>query len=69
LVLVIDGSASTTSAVSPASSRLLDDYEWDGGLDAFNDMLRGGFGTLEGCWTLTWIKFRAFAKRSGLRRK
>jgi RNAse (barnase) inhibitor barstar len=36
-------------------SHLLHDYEWHGNLDAFNDILRGGFGTPEGGWTLRWV--------------
>lgn len=35
-------------------SRLLDDYRWQGNLDAFNDILGGGFGTPDGCWVLRW---------------
>lgn len=27
---------------------------WNGNLDAFNDILRGGFGTPEGGFTLVW---------------
>jgi hypothetical protein len=36
-------------------SRLLDDYEWRGNLDAFNDILRGGFGTPDQPWTFLWL--------------
>ncbi|BCY11767.1 hypothetical protein L3i22_068550 [Actinoplanes sp. L3-i22] len=33
-------------------STLLCHYAWHGNLDAFNDILRGGFGTPEGGWVL-----------------
>lgn len=29
-------------------------HRWNGNLDAFNDILRGGFGTPEGGFTLVW---------------
>jgi hypothetical protein len=35
-------------------STLLSDYTWRGNLDAFNDILRGGFGTPDGGFTLRW---------------
>lgn len=30
-------------------------YTWRGSLDAFNDILRGGFGTPEDGWLLRWL--------------
>jgi RNAse (barnase) inhibitor barstar len=55
-VLVIDGAAfSDFEGFTREFSKLLDDYTWHGNLDAFNDILRGGFGTPEGGWTLRWI--------------
>jgi hypothetical protein len=36
-------------------TRLLDGYTWHGNLDAFNDILRGGFGTPEDGWILRWL--------------
>jgi hypothetical protein len=36
-------------------SRLLDNHTWHGNLDAFNDLLRGGFGTTESGWVLRWL--------------
>jgi hypothetical protein len=36
-------------------TRLLDDHTWQGNLDAFNDILRGGFGTPKGGWVLRWL--------------
>jgi hypothetical protein len=29
-------------------------HDWHGSLDAFNDILRGGFGTPDGPWVLRW---------------
>jgi RNAse (barnase) inhibitor barstar len=29
-------------------------HRWNGNLDAFNDILRGGFGTPEGGFTMVW---------------
>jgi Barstar (barnase inhibitor) len=54
-VLVIDGSRfSDFAGFAVEFSRLLSDYTWRGNLDAFNDILRGGFGTPEGGFTLRW---------------
>ncbi|MEU3764924.1 barstar family protein [Amycolatopsis keratiniphila] len=36
-------------------SRLLDGYTWRGNLDAFNDILAGGFGTPSNGWVLRWL--------------
>jgi hypothetical protein len=36
-------------------TRLLDGHTWRGNLDAFNDILRGGFGTPETGWVLRWL--------------
>ena len=33
---------------------LMGQHRWNGNLDAFNDILRGGFGTPEGGFTLVW---------------
>lgn len=38
------------------SNLVLKEYEWRGNLDAFNDILRGGFGTPEGGFILRWEK-------------
>jgi hypothetical protein len=55
-VLVIDGANfSDFAGFTCEFSRLLDDYRWRGSLDAFNDLLRGGFGTPEGGWVLRWL--------------
>ena len=36
-------------------SGLLDDFDWRGSLDAFNDILRGGCGTPDGGYELRWL--------------
>ena len=55
-VLVIDGAVfSDFEGFAREFSRLLDDHVWRGNLDAFNDILRGGFGTPEGGWVLRWL--------------
>ena len=47
-VLVIEGTAfDDFEGFQREFSRLLTDYAWNGNLDAFNDILRGGFGTPE----------------------
>jgi hypothetical protein len=47
-VLVVDGPAfSNFAGFQREFSMLLEDYAWQGSLDAFNDILRGGFGTPE----------------------
>jgi hypothetical protein len=55
-VLVVDGAVfSDFQGFVHEFTRLLDDYTWHGSLDAFNDILRGGFGTPEGGWALRWV--------------
>jgi hypothetical protein len=55
-VLVIDGARfSDFDGFAREFSRLLSDYVWRGHLDAFNDLLRGGFGTPENGWVLRWL--------------
>lgn len=54
-VLVIDGANfSDLDGFAREFSRLLCHYTWRGNLDAFNDILRGGFGTPENGWVLRW---------------
>lgn len=54
-VLTIDGSNfSDFDGFAREFSTLLCHYTWQGNLDAFNDILRGGFGTPEGGWVLRW---------------
>ncbi|MET7420249.1 barnase inhibitor [Dactylosporangium sp. NPDC005555] len=55
-VLVVDGAEfSDLDGFARAFSALLGGVAWDGNLDAFNDLLRGGFGTPEGGWVLRWV--------------
>jgi hypothetical protein len=55
-VLVIDGASfADFDGFGREFSRLLCDYTWRENLDAFNDLLRGGFGTPENGWVLTWL--------------
>jgi hypothetical protein len=54
-VLVMDGANfSTFDGFAREFSKLLGDYTWRGNLDAFNDILRGGFGTPENGFVLRW---------------
>src|ERR1044072_1866947 len=55
-VLVIDGARfADFDGFAREFSRLLRDHRWRGNLDAFNDVLRGGFGTPENGWVLRWL--------------
>ncbi|MEO6091058.1 MAG: barnase inhibitor [Umezawaea sp.] len=55
-VLIIDGARfSDVDGFAREFSRLLCHYAWRGNLDAFNDLLRGGFGTPENGWILRWL--------------
>lgn len=55
-VLVIDGARfSDFDGFVREFSKLLDDHTWRGSLDAFNDLLRGGFGTPDRGWVLRWL--------------
>jgi RNAse (barnase) inhibitor barstar len=55
-VLVIDGADfSDFDGFAREFSRLLCNYRWRGNLDAFNDLLRGGFGMPESGWVLRWL--------------
>jgi RNAse (barnase) inhibitor barstar len=40
------------------SARLIPGAEWGRNFDAFNDILRGGFGTPAGGFTLRWLNFQ-----------
>ena len=55
-VLVINGSLfSDFDGVATVFSALLPDWTWNKNLDAFNDILSGGFGTPEEGFVLRWI--------------
>jgi RNAse (barnase) inhibitor barstar len=53
----VDGSAFSTLEEFAAhfSKQVLGDYAWEGNLDALNDILGGGFGTLEEGFELVWL--------------
>ncbi|RMI30630.1 barstar family protein [Nocardia stercoris] len=54
-VLVIDGDRfDDYEGFTREFSSLLDDHRWHGNLDAFSDILSGGFGTPEEGFTLRW---------------
>ncbi len=54
-VLAIDGANfSDFDGFAREFSTLLCEYTWRGNLDAYNDILRGGFGTPEEGWVLRW---------------
>ncbi|WP_369373967.1 barstar family protein [Promicromonospora sp. Populi] len=55
-VLIVDGTRfSDLDGFAREFSGLLSGYTWRGNLDAFNDVLRGGFGTPEDGWILRWV--------------
>ncbi|NBH08595.1 barstar family protein [Amycolatopsis sp. SID8362] len=55
-VLIIDGSCfADFDGFTREFSRLLLDYTWRGNLDAFDDILGGGFGTPDHGWVLRWL--------------
>ena len=43
---------------SEISTRLIPGIEWGRNFDAFNDILRGGFGTPNGGFNLRWLNFQ-----------
>jgi hypothetical protein len=64
-VLIIDGAQFVDyDGFCRQFSTLLDGHVWRGHLDAFNDILRGGFGTPEDGFVLHWV--RADRSRSAL---
>ncbi|MFI9380436.1 barstar family protein [Kutzneria sp. NPDC052558] len=64
-VLVVDGARfSDIDGFAHEFSRLLCHHTWQGNLDAFNDILRGGFGTPGNGWVLRW--FNSDSSRSAL---
>jgi hypothetical protein len=40
------------------SAHLIPGFEWGRNFDAFNDILRGGFGTTDGGFKLRWLNFQ-----------
>jgi hypothetical protein len=56
-VLTIDGARfDDLAGFAREFSTLLDSHTWNGNLDAFNDILRGGFGTPEDGFVLRWLE-------------
>ncbi len=68
-VYVVDGSRFTTLAETATEfTRVLGlTMPWDGNLDAFNDFLRGGFGTPDEGFILTWQHSDISRRRLGYR--
>ncbi len=66
-VYVIDGTqfSSLEEFARYFSKVALSDYQWNGNLDAFNDILRGGFGTPEEGFILRWENSALSRKRLG----
>ena len=55
-VLAIDGSMfDGLEGFAREFTNLLCHYTWHGNPDAFNDIMRGGFGTPEGGFVLRWL--------------
>jgi RNAse (barnase) inhibitor barstar len=59
-IIEIDGSRFDTleDFWEEISARLIPGAMWGRNFDAFNDILRGGFGTPEGGFRLRWINFQ-----------
>jgi hypothetical protein len=66
-VYELDGARITTleSFVDEVSRVLVPGAEWGRNLDAFNDVLRGGFGTPEGGFVLVWRDHHLSRERLG----
>jgi RNAse (barnase) inhibitor barstar len=47
------------------AERALDGSTWGHNLDAFNDVLRGGFGTPEGGFVIEWLNHKESEQRLG----
>ena len=58
-VLIIDGNTfDDLEGFAREFSKLLGEHRWQGNLDAFNDILRGGFGTPQDGFVLRWVNSR-----------
>ncbi len=66
-VVEVDGSTFDTleEFAQVFSQAALVNYTWHGNLDAFNDILRGGFRTPEGGFILRWINSAISRQRLG----
>ena len=64
---IIDGSkfSSLQEFAEHFSKVVLNGYPWRGNLDAFNDVLRGGFGSPEGGFILQWDNATLSRERLG----
>ncbi|NOK60941.1 MAG: hypothetical protein GFH27_549289n77 [Chloroflexi bacterium AL-W] len=51
--------------IAEINAVLLKDYVWDGNLDAFNDLLYGGFGALDAGFHLEWRNARTASEHLG----
>ncbi len=63
----LDGTAFRTLEEFAAhfSLQVLNGYEWQGNLDAFNDILRGGFGTPDDGFEIVWLHSDESRKQLG----
>ena len=66
-VITLDGAqfASLDEFFRHFQARALDGANWGNSLDAFNDVLRGGFGTPEEGFVLVWKNHRVSKERLG----
>ena len=66
-VYEIDGAefSSVEEFFDEISRKLIPDATWGTNLDAFNDILRGGFGTPEGGFVLRWLNSNASREQLG----
>src|SRR5688572_13807787 len=66
-IYVIDGNDFTTLAefYEVISQVLIPGADWGRNLDAFNDILRGGFGTPEGGFVIRWLHSQESRTRLG----
>src|ERR1041384_5371258 len=66
-VFTIDGAKFHTleEFYDEISSILIPGSEWGRNLDAFNDILRGGFGTPKGGFTISWRNAALSQRRLG----
>jgi RNAse (barnase) inhibitor barstar len=66
-VYEIDGAAFTTleEFFSEVSLKIIPDADWGHNLDAFNDILRGGFGTPEEGFVFRWKNSQLSRNRLG----
>ncbi|MGC3991765.1 MAG: barstar family protein [Chthoniobacteraceae bacterium] len=68
-IFIIDGARFHTleEFYEIVSSTMIPGARWGRNLDAFNDILRGGFGTPDGGFTIRWINASLSRQRLGKR--